>query len=182
MQSIADTMTNSLMKTINTKVSNAIADFTERLCAKYQLSEEDIHQLWNEVMPELKVKQKKTNSKSKAPVDPSQIKCCKHVPDHGKFKGIECGKRCIGDYCSSHLPDKLEKQKAAREAKKAEKEDKPKKTKNDAKKEESESEDEEEEKPKKKAKKTKKSSSKSKLNVASQSDDDTSDVSDSDEE
>jgi hypothetical protein len=184
MQSISDIMTTTLVKAINTKVSAAINDFSERLCSKYDLSQEDILALWNEVMPELKVKQKKSASKSKGVVDPSQIKTCKHVPDAGKFKGIECGKRCIGDYCSAHLPEKLEKQKAKREAEKKVKKDSDKsedeKPKKKAKKEESD--DEEDEKPKKKAKK---SSSKSKSSACSSqedSDDDTSDVSDSDEE
>jgi type IV secretory pathway VirB10-like protein len=183
--SVADIMSVSIVKVINTKVNTYIHDFTERLCAKYNLEESEVLQMWSEVMPDLKIKEKKTPSKSKTKaIDPSQIGCCKHIPDAGKFKGIECGKRCIGDWCPSHAPEKLEKAKAKREAKKAEKKSSDKADKKESQKDESDS-DSEEEKPKKKTKAKKTSDKKAKKKSSSrsnqaESDDDTSDVSDSD--
>lgn len=132
-----------LINAINSKMSSYIEQFTDEVCSKYDLEVDDVMEMWNSVLPENKTKPGKKSKAKTAPIDPSELKACKYVYPSGQFKDIECGKRCVGDYCASHSPEKLEKAKARRKEKKA-------------KKSSSSSEAEEDEKPKndKKAKKS----------------------------
>jgi hypothetical protein len=114
-QTISNIMSVSIMNAVNAKVNTYINEFTSRLCSKYSLEEQDVLAMWGEVMPETNIKQSSDKPKSK---DVKEKKVCKHVPTAGKNKGVECGKRCLGEFCSAHKPEKLEKVKAKRAAQK----------------------------------------------------------------
>jgi hypothetical protein len=115
----------SMINMISSKMTTCVDAFVNALADKYELDVDTIVELWNQSLPDktlVREAQVSKNQKKKtASVDPSQLNSCPYIASSGKLRGIPCGKRCIGDWCPSHTPEKLEKEKAKREAKKAEK-------------------------------------------------------------
>lgn len=148
---LSDVLSLALVKAMTSKMATYVNQFSQKLNDTHSIDPKEVVDLWNETNKEIKIKFKKE--------DPSKEKkiknTCPYVAQAGKNKGVACGKRCKGEFCSSHLPEKLEKEKQKREAKKAEEQTN-------------------------KGKEDKKSSKKQK--EEDETDSDTSDVSDSDDE
>jgi hypothetical protein len=148
-QTISDVLSIALNKAMTTKLASYVNTFSYKLNASHGIDAKELVSLWNEVNKEMPIKYKKEDTKK----EKKEMKVCSYVAQAGKNKGLPCAKKCKGEFCSAHNPDKLEKDKAKREA-----------AKKDVKKSEG-----------KKEKDDKKPSKKEE-----ESDDDTSDVSDSD--
>jgi hypothetical protein len=161
-QTVSDVLTIALNKAMTTKLAAYVNTFSYKLNAAHGIDAKEIVALWNEVNNEMPIKFKKEDTKK----EKKNKQTCPYIAQAGKNKGMECGKVCKGDFCSAHSPDKLAKDKAKREARKAEKQSA------------SESEEDKGEKSEEVKKDNKKEKKLSKREV--ESDDDTSDVSDTD--
>lgn len=98
----------SILTCVSSELSKYIDAFVYAIADKYELETEDILALWQTCLPHSnpKTKRSKSGSKNGNKIDPSTLGSCKHVLSSGKLKGLECGKKCVGDYCSTHNPEK----------------------------------------------------------------------------
>jgi hypothetical protein len=93
----------SITTCISNQLLTYIDTFVYALADKYELETEDVFALWQTCLPK---KRSGSLNKSGTKIDRSTLSCCKHKLTSGDLKGYECGKKCIGDYCSTHNPDK----------------------------------------------------------------------------
>lgn len=117
-QSISDVLSIVAMNAIESKIGSLVNTFAQKLNAKHNIDCKELIKLWNSTNKEITIKYKKPQEKE----DGEKMNTCPYTPKNGKNKGVECGKKCKGDFCSSHTPEKLEKERLKREAKKKENE------------------------------------------------------------
>ena len=101
---------DSLSKSLYSVVSEAIEQFASLISDKYDLSKEEVLELWNNgVSSDVKVKDKKPTStpkekKPKPPSESTEVKTCKYVFKKGKNNGMTCTSKSCEDssYCKKH--------------------------------------------------------------------------------
>lgn len=81
----------SIQSIISTILQTQINEFIYALSKKYTIDFNEITNIWEECIHK---KQKNVDV----------LKRCKHIYTSGQLKGIDCGKWCEGEYCSSHRP------------------------------------------------------------------------------
>jgi hypothetical protein len=99
--SFTESITATVIASVNTKVNSLVNEIASKLLSKYNIPIDEAIQLWNEVNSEFTVKEKIVKPKG----EKTTMKNCPYI----KKGGNVCDKKCRGDFCSSHLPENIEK-------------------------------------------------------------------------